>query len=72
MLLRIQYPSFNHDYVDSAALDRLIASKSIIKFLRPSETFWVNIEQEPIRGRIAITMDTAYTGPERRQSPATT
>lgn len=71
MLFRIQYPSFNYDYVDSAALDKLIASRSIIKFLRPSEIFWVNIEQGPLRGEGAIHMDTIYTGPERRQSPAT-
>lgn len=70
MLFRIQYPSFYYDYVDSAVLDRLIASKSIIKFLRPTETFWVNIEQGPIRGKGAITMDNTYRGPERRQSAA--
>ena len=70
MLLRVQYPGFNYDYVDGMALDRLIVSKRIIKFLRPSETFWVTIEQGPIRGVGAVYADTVYVGPERRQSPA--
>ena len=71
MLLRIQYPTFNYDYVDAASLASLIASKRIIKFLRPSEDYWVNLEQGPIRGMEAIHMDNVYVGPERRQSPAT-
>jgi|WetSurMetagenome_2_1015567.scaffolds.fasta_scaffold886253_1 hypothetical protein len=72
MLLRVQYPTFNYDYVDAAALDRLIAFKHITKFLRPSEDFWVNIEQGPVRGMGPIFRDTIYTGPERRQFPAAT
>jgi hypothetical protein len=70
MLLRVQYPTFNYDYVDTMALDRLIVSKRIIKFLRPSENFWVHIEQGPIRGVGAINTD-IYVGSERRQGPAT-
>jgi hypothetical protein len=67
MLLRIQYPTYDYDYVDAATLDKLIASRRIIKFLRPSETFWVDIEQGPIRGMDGVYPDTAYAGPERRR-----
>jgi hypothetical protein len=67
MLLRIQYPTFDYDYVDAATLDRLIASRRIVKFLRPSETFWVDIEQGPIRGTDGTCPDTDYAGPERRR-----
>jgi hypothetical protein len=72
MLLRVQYQTFDYDYVDATALDRLIVSKRIIKFLRPSEDFWVNIERGPIRGMSTIYMRTVYGGPERRQFPAVT
>lgn len=67
MLLRIQYPTFDYDYVDAATLDRLIASRRIVKFLRPSEAFWVDIEQGPIRGVDCTYPDTDYAGPERRR-----
>jgi hypothetical protein len=67
MLFRVQYPTFNYDYVDAAALGRLIDSKCIIKFLRPSETFWIDLEQGPIRRVGATRMDTVYSGPERRK-----
>jgi hypothetical protein len=67
MLLRVQYPTFDYDYVDAATLDRLIVSRRIVKFLRPSETFWVDIEQGPIRGADGAYPDTVYAGPERRQ-----
>jgi hypothetical protein len=70
MLFRVQYPTFNYDYVDAAALDRLIASKRITKFLRPSEDFWVSIEQGPVRGMSPISAGTDYEGPERRRFPA--
>jgi hypothetical protein len=67
MLFRVQYPTFNYDYVDAVALGRLIESKCIVKFLRPSETFWVDLEQGPIRKVGATHMDTVYLGPERRK-----
>ena len=51
MLLRVQYPNSRYDYVDAAALDRFIVSRGIKKFLRPFENVWVDIEQEPIRGK---------------------
>jgi hypothetical protein len=71
MLLRVQYPNSRYDYIDAAVLDRFIASRGIKKFLRPFENVWVNIEQEPIRGKEAIDIDAIYIGPERRRFPPT-
>jgi hypothetical protein len=72
MFLRVQYPDSRYDDVDATALDRFIVSKGIKKFLRPYENVWVNIEQEPIRGKETIDIDAIYMGPERRRMPATT
>ena len=72
MLLRVQYPTFHYDYVDAGTLDRLIASRRIKKFLRPSEALWVDIDQGPIRGVNTIYLDTIYIGPERRRLTAAT
>jgi len=71
MLLRVQYRNSKYDYVDAAALDRFIVSRGIKKFLRPFENVWVNIEQEPIRGKETIDIDAIYIGPERRRFPTT-
>jgi hypothetical protein len=68
MLLRVQYPNFKYDYIDAAALDRFIVSKSIKKFFRPSENVWVDIEQEPVRGTKSVDMGAIYIGPERRRN----
>jgi hypothetical protein len=68
MLLRVQYPDSRYDYVDAAALDRFIVSKSIKKFFRPSENVWVDIEREPIRGKEMVYEGTIYVGPERRRN----
>jgi hypothetical protein len=64
MVLRVQYHNYNYDYVNAATLDRLIASKGIIKFLRPSEDRWVDIDKGPLRS-----VGSSYSGPERRQAP---
>ena len=68
MLLRVQYPDSRYDYVDAASLDRFIVNKSIKKFFRPSENVWVDVEQEPIRGKEGIHMGAIYIGPERRKN----
>jgi hypothetical protein len=68
MLLRVQYPDSRYDYVDATALDRFIVSKSIKKFFRPSENVWVDVEREPIRGKVSIDIDAIYIGPERRRN----
>ena len=68
MLLRVQYPNSRYDYIDAAALDRFIVSKSIKKFFRPSENVWVDVERAPIRGKEGIAIGTIYIGPERRRN----
>ena len=65
MVLRVQYANFNYDYVSAAVLDRLIASRGIKKFLRPSEDRWIDIDVGPVR-----TNGSSYSGPERRQPKA--
>jgi hypothetical protein len=64
MIIRIMYTDFRYDYVNARKLDQLIASKRIIKFVRPSEDAWVDITRNPIRGTGGAT----YQGPERRIS----
>ena len=71
MLLRVQYPDSRYDYVDATALDRFIVSKGIKKFLRPYENVWVNVDQDPIRGKDIIYEGSIYLGPERRRLPTT-
>ena len=71
MLLRVQYPDSRYDYVDATALDRFIVSKGIKKFLRPHENVWVNVDQDPIRGKDIIYKGSIYLGPERRRLPTT-
>jgi hypothetical protein len=71
MLLRVQYSDSRYDYVDAAALDRFIVSKSIKKFFRPSKNVWVDVEQEPIRGKEMVYKGAIYVGPERRQLTTT-
>jgi hypothetical protein len=61
MIIRIMYADYSYDYVDTNMLDRLIASKRIIKFVRPSEDAWIDVNRDPIRGS-----GNNYAGPERR------
>ena len=62
MILHVQYKNFYYDYVDTAALDRLLAGKSIRQFFRPSEKRWVDVSLDPIRGNGGH-----YLGVNRRQ-----
>lgn len=65
MLIRIMYRDLRYDYVDARALDRLIGSKTISRFLRPFEGEWVDVSHCATRGIGGI-----YTGPERRLTRA--
>ena len=67
MLLRVQYPDSRYDYVDAAALIDSLSPKASKKFFRPSENVWVDVEQEPIRGKEMVYKGTIYVGPERRK-----
>ncbi len=62
MLIRVMYQDYRYDYVDVAALDRLIATNHIAKFLRPSEGRWVILDRDAIRG-----WGGPYSGAERRR-----
>lgn len=64
MLLRVQYPNYDYDYVHASTLNKLIVNRQIRKFLRPSENYWVDIEKGPVREKDAIIY--IYMGPERR------
>lgn len=65
MLIRVMYKNYSYDYVNTGALDRLIASEGIVKFLRPSEDRWVEIDRGLVRGAGGT-----YTGQERRRARA--
>ena len=62
MILHVQYEDLHYDYVDTHALDKLLAEKSVLEFYRPSEKRMVNVYHDPIRG-----MGGFYSGLDRRQ-----
>lgn len=82
MTLHIQYSDGKYDYVDSQTLDRLIDANQVKLFYRPSEKKWVNVDTDPIRGKIRfyrfsekrwVNLDITaavnrhnYEGPDRR------
>jgi hypothetical protein len=63
VLIRVMYPNYGYDYVDTRTLDRLIACRHIAKFLRPSEDRWVTIGKDAVRGGGGT-----YGGSERRRT----
>lgn len=52
MTLRVQYVNGKYDYVDNRTLDELIEQDLIRQFYRPSERRWVDIETDPVRGKV--------------------
>lgn len=62
MILHVQYKDFKYDFVNTRALDELLAGKRLLQFYRPSKKDWVNVYRDPIRG-----MGGDYLGPDRRQ-----
>ena len=52
MTLHIQYSNGRYDYVDRRTLDRLIEENGVRHFYRPSERKWVDVESDPVRGRL--------------------
>ena len=61
MMVRVQYPNYSYDYVDTRTLNKLLKHKGIIQFYRPSEERWVNIERDRVRG-----VNGRYSGFDRR------
>lgn len=60
MLIEVMFSNGAYDRVSAQALDRLLGTKDIVKFLRADG--WVQVGKEPIRGMGR----TIYRGPERR------
>ncbi len=54
MTLHVQYKSGTYDYVQNRTLDRLIEEDAILQFYRPSEKRWVDVETDPVRGKIRL------------------
>jgi hypothetical protein len=52
MTLRVQYVNGKYDYVDNRTLDELIEQDLIRQFYRPSERRWIDIETDPVRGKV--------------------
>jgi hypothetical protein len=63
MVLRVQYQDDKFDYVNETTLGRLIFSREIKRFYRPSEEKWITPGLDPVRGAGG-----PYAGPERRQA----
>jgi hypothetical protein len=63
MMLHVQYKNYRYDFVNTQTLNRLLAGKEILRYLRPSEKKWINADTDPVRGSGG-----EYSGPERRQS----
>ncbi len=82
MTLHVKYSDGRYDYVDSRTLDMLIDSDKVALFYRPSEKKWINVDTDPVRGKIRfyrfaeqkwVNLDISstvqrnnYIGPERR------
>ena len=62
-LIRVVYRAneFGFDYVTSDLLDSLITQDETTHFYRPSESRWIDIKIDPVRGSGG-----GYQGPERR------
>jgi hypothetical protein len=63
MVLHIQYQNNKFDYINHYFLDRLINTRRIKRFYRPSEEKWVIIGIDTIRGNGGD-----FEGHERRQA----
>jgi hypothetical protein len=82
MTLHVKYLDGKYDYVDSRTLDMLIDADKVKLFYRPSEKRWINVDTDPVRGKIRfyrfaeqkwVNLDITsavsrnnYIGPERR------
>jgi len=62
MLLHVQYKDDRFDYVQTVALDGLIASGQLKKLYRPLDKHWATVGVDPVRGSGG-----AYIGADRRK-----
>jgi hypothetical protein len=63
MMVYVQFQDKSWDVVDAHTLNKLIASKGLLRFYRRSEERWINVYQDQIRG-----LGGDYSGPNRRQA----
>ena len=63
MVLQVQYRNYTYDFVNGQTLNRLLAGKKILRFRRPSERRWIDVDRDPMRRSRRN-----YSGPERRRS----
>jgi hypothetical protein len=52
MTVRVRYRDGKYGYVNSARLDELISLNRVKQFYRSSEDRWVNVERDPMRGKV--------------------
>jgi hypothetical protein len=62
-LIQVKYRDNHEGLVDEVALNKLVLSNQIKQFYRPSESRWVDVDNDPIRVKSA-----GYNGEERRET----
>jgi Flp pilus assembly protein TadD len=63
ILVQVRYRNNREGLVDDVTLNELILSGKIKQFYRPSESRWVNVDDDSIRAK-----SNGYKGPERREA----
>jgi tetratricopeptide (TPR) repeat protein len=66
ILVQVRYRNNREGLVDDITLNELILSGKIRQFYRPSESRWVNVDNDSVRAK-----SNGYKGPERREANKT-
>ena len=66
VLVQVRYRNNREGLVDDVTLNELILSGKIKQFYRPSESRWVNVDNDSVRAK-----SNGYKGPERREASKT-
>jgi Flp pilus assembly protein TadD len=66
ILVQVRYRNNREGLVDDVTLNELILSDKIKQFYRPSESRWVNVDDDSIRAK-----SNGHKGPERREANKT-
>ena len=61
--IEVEYTDGKHAFIDDYSLERLIRSKEIRQFFRPSEKRWIIVGMDPVRS-----WKGNYCGMERRRT----
>lgn len=62
-LVQVRYRNNREGLVDDVTLNELILSNKVRQFYRPSESRWINVDNDSIRAK-----SNGYKGPERRDA----